>query len=204
MQGSRPKTSPTRRRRQTHHPDKDAENDGFDMRFAASYTKVAKARPPFVFSKKRGHPLLGRTVVQLRGYWFKSDLFHPVLGEDAETNPGVFGKELAQWMAHQLQAYGYRAPEVIPEDWGWCVVCAREPFLLWVGCGNMTEEDVPEKAGYPSPAHEPTWRCFPVAEVPFWKRVFRRADVEQALAKLQTELKSVLAAEPKVRLVEEP
>ncbi len=104
-------------------------------------------------------------------------------------------------MAAQLGSRGYRAPEVIAEDWGWCVMCAREPFWLWVGCGSMAAEDLAEETVTTT---DLTWHCFPVAEVPFWRRLFRRVDAAPALAKLHAELGAILAAEPAIRLVEEP
>jgi hypothetical protein len=68
----------------------------------------------------------------------------------------------------------------------------------------MAEEDVSEGVGRLSVASDFTWHCFAEAEVPFWKRLFRRVDAAPALAKLQAELGAVLAAEPAVRLAEEP
>jgi hypothetical protein len=60
-------------------------------------------------------------------------------GEDADTNPGVFGRSLAKYLAAQMQARGWNVESIIPEDFGYCVVLARKPFLLWIGCGNRSD-----------------------------------------------------------------
>jgi hypothetical protein len=54
-----------------------------------------------------------------RGYWFTSDLFQIQKGEDEETNPGCYGKELGNWLCEKLKSFGYDVEELIPEDWGW-------------------------------------------------------------------------------------
>jgi hypothetical protein len=37
---------------------------------------------------------------------FRSPLFTPFLSEDAQVNPGVYGAELAFWLAQRLAAIG--------------------------------------------------------------------------------------------------
>jgi hypothetical protein len=57
-------------------------------------------------------------------YSFESDAF-PVLGdEDAATNPGIYGKALAEWMSAKLTEGGAGAKAPYAEDWGWCVEIA--------------------------------------------------------------------------------
>jgi len=63
---------------------------------------------------------------------FESAAFAVVPGEDKETNPGIYGKALAQWLAEQLRAAGLSAGEIIPEDFGWCVPVASKPHSLHV------------------------------------------------------------------------
>jgi hypothetical protein len=47
---------------------------------------------------------------------FESSAFLPVPGEDEATNPGIFGKALAQWLGTQLHLSGVAAGEIVPED----------------------------------------------------------------------------------------
>ena len=57
-------------------------------------------------------------------------------GEDSETNPGVFGRALADYLAAQIRSRGVGVEEVIPEDFGYCIMLKRKPLRLWIACGN--------------------------------------------------------------------
>jgi hypothetical protein len=59
-------------------------------------------------------------------------------GEDAETNPGVFGRALADYLAAQIRSRGVGVEGVIPEDFGYCIMLKRKPLRLWIACGNRT------------------------------------------------------------------
>ena len=61
---------------------------------------------------------------------FESSVFAVVPGEDTETNPGIYGKALAQWLADQLREAGVRAGAVIAEDFGWCIPVESRPHSL--------------------------------------------------------------------------
>jgi hypothetical protein len=61
---------------------------------------------------------------------FESPAFAVAPGEDEETNPGIFGKALAQWLAGQLRDAGFATGEVIAEDFGWCVPVESKPHAL--------------------------------------------------------------------------
>jgi hypothetical protein len=76
--------------------------------------------------------------------------------------------------------------------------------MPWVGCGNMMEfSDVKEED--PPPAKDDViWHCFAVAEVPFWKRIFKKPDTSISLAKLDKDLNAILSNNPGITLVEEP
>jgi hypothetical protein len=56
--------------------------------------------------------------------------------EDAETNPGVFGRALADYLAAQIRSRGVDVEGVIPEDFGYCIILKRKPLRLWIACGN--------------------------------------------------------------------
>ena len=147
-----------------------------------------------------------------QGYCFVSNLFQISQGEDEETNPGCYGRELGEWLSLKLKERGYAAEDVFPEDWGWCVVCAREDYLLWVGCGTMpTEESL---AGYdsatPPKGEDVIWHVFPVLEVPFFylksqaKRLVGKLETREPLRKLNQDLQSILDAEPGIERCDEP
>lgn len=52
---------------------------------------------------------------------FRSDAFKPFLPEDCQVNPGVYGAELAFWLASRLAAVGVITSYPEYEDWGWYV-----------------------------------------------------------------------------------
>ena len=146
------------------------------------------------------------------GYYFKSDLFQIAKGEDDETNPGCYGKELGIWLSGKFKALGYDVEEVFPEDWGWVVMCSREKYLLWIGCGTLFGDDFYEHYDPDSPpdGQDVTWHVFPVIEVPFFyfkswfRRLFGKLDTNQPLQKLNEELKNLLETEPQIEFCEEP
>jgi hypothetical protein len=132
------------------------------------------------------------------GFWFKSSLFSVESDEDSETNPGRYGRQLADWLKVKFEQRGYDIESVIAEDWGRCLMVSRDPFLLWVGCGNVDSE-----------ANEPlkgdiVWHCFVAAEVPFLKRIFGKPDTTSSLSKLHHDLHEILQGEPEISLVDEP
>ena len=142
------------------------------------------------------------------GYWFKSSKFEIEPGEDDEINPLIYGRQLARWLKERLEGRGYAVEDIINEDWGRCLMCSRDPFMLWVGCANMTEDEIASDnaAGKaPLPATENiVWHCFAEAEVSFVKRWLRTIDTQPAVAKLDQDLGEILRAEPEITLVPEP
>ena len=57
-------------------------------------------------------------------------------GEDEETNPGVYGRALADYLVAQLRGRGVEVEKLVPEDFGYCIMLRREPLRLWIACGN--------------------------------------------------------------------
>lgn len=134
--------------------------------------------------------------------WFTSTLFEVEPGEDEATNPGCYGKQPAHWLRRKLVEKGYEAEEVIAEDWGWCVMCARKPFLLWVGCGNVEElGQSPQEP--PHLGKDVTWTCFVAAEKPFLTGLFTRID-PAAVERLFDDVQDILNAELQITVIEEP
>jgi hypothetical protein len=136
--------------------------------------------------------------------WFKSDLFAIEPGEDEETNPLCYGRQLANWLRTKLIEKGYTVEEVIPEDWGWCVMCARKPFMLWVGCVSVHDYEKTRPENPPPSGKDVTWSCMVTAEPPFLAGLLKRIEVEPALSDLSKHVANILAAEPSIALVPEP
>jgi hypothetical protein len=135
----------------------------------------------------------------MNGYWFTSHLFAVEPGEDDEVNPGMYGRQLADWLKGQLEGRGYAVEPVIAEDWGRCLMLSRDPFLLWVGCGSIHfhSADIVEST-------EIVWHCFPEAEVPFFRRLFGKPDTGPELSRLNEHLRSILEQNPAIKMVDEP
>lgn len=147
-------------------------------------------------------------------FWFRSDLFAVDPGEDEETNPFCYGKQLAAWISERFQAAGYTPEPVIAEDWGWCVMLEREPFMLWIACGNersaFYESVSPEdKPHFVPRAEELTWTCFVGTDVPiwtpfFWKQLVGKASTNESVARVSAQLEELLGAECRIQLTEQP
>jgi hypothetical protein len=141
------------------------------------------------------------------GFWFKSTRFEIEPGEDEDINLGIYGRQVAVWLKRQLEEAGFEVEEIINEDWGRCLMCARSPFSLWVGVGSADEDaatagargDVlPDKANV-------IWHCFATTELFFIKRLFvKQSAMDEALANLNELLRKILEAEPTIELVPEP
>jgi hypothetical protein len=146
--------------------------------------------------------------------WFHSDLFSVDPREDEETNPFCYGKELAVWVSKKFQAAGYAPEPVIPEDWGWCVMLERKPFMLWVGCGNVRSEFYETVKPEDKPHFVPqpdklTWTCFVGTDVPistsfYWRRLIGKASTSQSVARVASQLEAFLKAERRISLTVEP
>ena len=139
-----------------------------------------------------------------RGCWFKSSLFEVEPGEDEETNPRLYGRQLANWLRTRFLSLGYPVEEVIPEDWGWCVMCQRDPYWLWIGCVNLRDYEYAKLGDPPPPMERLLWNAVPTAEIPFFRYLFKRKpDATTGLAKLDAELHLLLQSEPRIQVVDE-
>lgn len=110
---------------------------------------------------------------------FESSAFAIVPGEDEQTNPGIYGKALAQWIAEQLATRGFSVGDVIAEDFGWCVPIETKSPRLYVACTSVDEQ----------PNH---WRVFAFAEGGVLARLFGKDTSVDALASLFTAVKQTL------------
>jgi hypothetical protein len=72
------------------------------------------------------------------GIEFSSDKFLPTLPEDCQANPGVYGFELALWLAQALCRQGIVTGYPSAEDWGWCLDYApTEALRLTIACASL-------------------------------------------------------------------
>lgn len=101
-------------------------------------------------------------------------------GEDELTNPGVFGKALATWLAEQLRNGGSRSGAVIAEDFGWCIPVESKPHRLYVACASAQE--IPD-----------TWRVFVFAEVGLLSRLLGKDQSAPPVASLFCSVKQIRA-----------
>ena len=116
---------------------------------------------------------------------FESSAFAIIPGEDEETNPGIYGKALAQWLAEQLRVAGFSPGEVIAEDFGWCVPVQSEHHSLYVACASAGEK--PQQ-----------WRVFAFAEGGVMARLSGKDGRAESLAVLYTAVRQCLQSAPSV------
>jgi hypothetical protein len=117
---------------------------------------------------------------------FKSSAFPPSPGEDERTNPGIFGRALAQWIAERLRARGLAPGEVFAEDFGWCVPVAGESSTVYVACAGSGEPD-------------DEWRVFAFVEQKLLARLMGRAAGAAPLDRVYAALKDALSTAAEIR-----
>ncbi|MBM7066701.1 hypothetical protein [Actibacterium sp. 188UL27-1] len=122
---------------------------------------------------------------------FSSKRFPPTAGELEETsdefiNPGLFGKELAEFLKAELPKLGYPIGFSSMEDWGyWIEVEHDGDFTLAVCCGSQGDYDAKTGADH---------LVFVKAEQNLLKRLFRKIDTSTAMAELVESLTGLLQA----------
>ena len=115
--------------------------------------------------------------------WARTSFFPVEQDEDKETNPGRYGRAFARWLAEQFKARGESVQEVLPEDWGWCVMLTRKPYMLWIGCANRdgkTDE----------------WGAFVKAEPTILQRLFSRPDTRPTVHRIHQALREIMQQIP--------
>ena len=84
-------------------------------------------------------------------------LFEP--GGDEETNPLCYGHQFANWLRTKFLSKGNIVEEVIAKDWGWCVMRARKPFMLRVGCVSVHDCRKTSPDDPPPHVKDVAWTC---------------------------------------------
>ncbi|MYN02276.1 hypothetical protein GTP41_09205 [Pseudoduganella sp. DS3] len=115
---------------------------------------------------------------------FQSTQFDIVQDEDKLTNPGIFGRSLADWVAKELPAHGYQAlGEVIPEDFAWCVPVAAADCELYVACANAEEG----------------WQIYVFADCGLMARLIGRDPRAETVAGLYSAVRAILESAPGIQ-----
>jgi len=136
--------------------------------------------------------------------WFRSTLFEIEPGEDEETNPYCYGRQLSRWLRERLAADGLSIEEVIPEDWGWCLVVQRKPYLLWVGCGCVQDFDMEQPSDAVPLGRDVVWTCMVVAEQSLFGKLLGGRNTTQSVDALFLQVKRVIESDASNTLVSEP
>jgi hypothetical protein len=116
---------------------------------------------------------------------FESTAFPVAEGEDEETNPGIFGRSLAEWISSQLKQHGMSTTAVIPEDFGWCVPVADQPGKLYVACSSADEKGT-------------SWQVFAFSEGNVLGRLLGNNKSGEALGNLHRVLREILGENAQV------
>lgn len=117
---------------------------------------------------------------------FESTFFKPVAGEEERTNPGRLGQTLAEWLQGRLLDRGVMAEAPLPEDFGWVVMVSRNPYRLWLGCGN-------------SNGSTNEWSIFPEAELSPMQRLGRGRSAEASVKELWRHVQDIVPTIPSVK-----
>jgi hypothetical protein len=69
---------------------------------------------------------------------FSSAKFLPTLPAACQSSPGIYGFELALWLAQALARRGIATSYPAPEDWGWMIEYSLPAEAsLMIGCASM-------------------------------------------------------------------
>ena len=110
---------------------------------------------------------------------FRSDAFSPYADEEAQVNPGRYGRRLVEFLATELPHHGFTIDGMCPEDWGWRLDVRNEAFPLWVGCGNYEE-------------FENGFLCFIEPSKPVVRRWLRSVQTSETVERLASALELAL------------
>jgi hypothetical protein len=116
---------------------------------------------------------------------FESSAFAVAEGEDAETNPGIFGKALAEWLSRGLNVRGVGAKPPYAEDWGWCVEVTGHKYPTGLACAS----DDGEKA---------SWRVYAFSDLGLFGGFRGRDASVRAVNELIETVKDLLSKEGSV------
>ena len=116
---------------------------------------------------------------------FDSTAFPVAEGEDAGTNPGIFGKALAHWLSTRLNERGVATNPPFAEDWGWCVELAHQMHRTGLACASEDGERT-------------AWRVYAFADPGFFGRLRGKRAFVTAVDRLFDDVRDILSKEPSV------
>lgn len=120
--------------------------------------------------------------------WVQTSFFQVQPEEDHLTNPGVYGRELACWLAEKLESREEPVQRVFSEDWGWCVMLSRRSCTLWVGCSNRN-------------GRTDEWGVFVAAEQNIYQRLVAHVDMKSAVTRVHEVLLEIMHEVPDAKRV---
>ena len=110
---------------------------------------------------------------------FESEIFPPTLNEEDETNPGIWGKNLAVYLVKKLKSYNIQIEDYYPEDWGWEIALRNDHFPIYIGCTNEEES-------------EKSFRCIFTPNKQFIRKWFKKIDTTNDMKKITDIIDSIL------------
>lgn len=117
---------------------------------------------------------------------FSSAEFLPYLPEDSQTNPGVYGFELALWLSQALVKRSVVTSYPHGEDWGWFIEYTDGDLEFTVGCSSLAEEG----EGY---AGKPiSWSIFARPHWPLKRKLFGSGSATCPPSQLTDTIEAVL------------
>src|SRR5215467_7518611 len=123
-------------------------------------------------------------------FFFESSAFPPAPGEDDETNPGIFGRGLSEWLAEQLRGAGYQVKRSVAEDFGRVIEVEQPGCKLYVAASS-TDETATE------------WRVFVFSEFGFFSKLKDAPSGAESVSKLMATLRGILSGSSKIRALRE-
>ncbi|WP_457625664.1 hypothetical protein [Persephonella sp.] len=127
---------------------------------------------------------------------FETDMFNLI--EDQHLHTGVFGKNVARWLAVKLSEKGY-SPEIKHKEWGWEVKIRRGEIGLFVGIKNDWK-DVSSLE-----ENMIVWRVFTGYNLSLKEKILsalKNLDPDSYLYMLDSDIKNILYSESRIKILE--
>lgn len=119
---------------------------------------------------------------------FDTDKFLPYLPEECQSNPGVYGFELAHWLSQRLVARGFVTGYPMGEDWGWFIEYLDGQTEITIGCNSEASDG----AGYEG--NPIRWRVF-IRQSLSLKQRLKGAGVSEKVREIAEAVAALLRAE---------